>query len=283
VRQQPLPLVSLLLALVVMLACQPASPADDEAEVTSEFTSVTTSGSESSDATSTSTPTSTNGDFIVETDMGMTICSPYEQDCPDGEKCVAAGQNTTFTTFKCVPILGDQQPGEPCTWDGIEAATDDCVLGSYCVDSDWNDGSPDGTCRAYCSASDPPCAAEQTCFYLNVEGPAFCVPHCNPLESTCGVNELCTFTSSEFLCVPPLADIPLGEPCQDARQCAPGLLCVFAMALPSCTGDSCCTSFCDLMAADPCPTQPNTTCVAFYDTDPPAGLESVGLCVEVVP
>lgn len=295
VRQQPLPLVSLLLCIPLavtstLLGCQPASPADDEAEATSEFTSVTSSESESGDATSTSTTTMTstmtsNDDFFVETDMGMTICSPYEQDCPEGEKCVAAGQNTNFTTFKCVPILGDQQPGEACTWDGIEAATDDCVLGSYCVDSNWDDGSPDGTCRAYCSAGDPACPPDQLCFYLNAEGPAFCTPYCNPLAPDCGLNELCTLSSGVLACVPPLGDLALGDTCSDPRQCAAGLLCVFAMALPSCSGDSCCTSYCDLMAADPCATQPGATCVSFYDpeTVPQAGLENLGLCVEVVP
>lgn len=44
-------------------------------------------------------------------------CDPFEQDCPAGQKCAAWSNNASsaWNATRCVPVTGDQQPGEPCT------------------------------------------------------------------------------------------------------------------------------------------------------------------------
>jgi hypothetical protein len=273
---------AILLASTVA-ACNPSNPSSDEAETT---TSSPTDDASESDSTSTSTSTTTatmstsssdDADFVVEPDMPPEPCSAYMQDCPEGEKCVFYGEST-FMWTKCVPILGDKQPGEDCTWDGIEAATDDCALGSFCVDLDWEDGDPSGECRAFCSATDPACEPELFCVVWGEEGPTYCEPRCNPLLQDCEPDEACHYDVYDFRCSPLTEQLPSGAPCVYQQQCDAGQFCVPAVAIPNCEGDSCCSPFCELGQQDACADVPGTTCLPFYDGNAPAGFENIGLC-----
>lgn len=275
---------SLLVALfAAALACGPRLVGSDEADTTSSNSesssaSESTSVSESDSATSPTVTTYTSNSWDWTSDIVSPPCDVHDQDCPEDEKCVFSGEGTTFVETTCVPILGDQQPGEDCTWGGIEVASDDCAVGSFCVDLDWQDGDPAGECQAYCAESEPACAPEQFCVFWGQDGPAFCEERCNPLVQDCKAGHACHFATTDFSCVPIVDARPAGDPCEFAAQCAGGLLCMSAAALPSCVGDSCCTRLCDIQQPDACLDQPGTTCEPFYDGNAVPGLESLGVC-----
>src|SRR5690606_27697788 len=111
---------------------------------------------------------SETGDFVVEPDTFPESCDSFEQNCPSGEKCVPyASSGDLWDATKCVPVLGDQGVGEPCNYDGLAKATDDCDATSIC----WGfaelipDAELVGTCHALCSGSldTPECPPASEC------------------------------------------------------------------------------------------------------------------------
>lgn len=97
-------------------------------------------------------------------------CDPWWQDCPDGDKCVPyASTGTTWDANKCVPILGDGQPGEACKHHGVINATDSCAAASLCWNLELIDGELLGTCTPFCTgtANQPQCAEGQSCLIAN--------------------------------------------------------------------------------------------------------------------
>ncbi|MFV8749929.1 hypothetical protein ACNOYE_05230 [Nannocystaceae bacterium ST9] len=285
----------LLTATFVLIACTARPVAsDDEAGVTtamgeSESSDSSSSDSSSSESESANDPGSTDDShtiFIGDGDIPPDApCDLFMQDCPRGEKCVGydAFGGETWNAEKCVPVLGDQHEGEPCTWDGFSAATDDCDANTGCWNLEQVEGQWTGTCHAFCSGSvdNPLCPEGFSCPISGDPHVAFCVPDCDPLAQDCDEGLGCYWTNFEFSCVFTDQGIPTGEPCGFVNDCAPGNLCAAAETLPSCAGDACCTSFCDLELGDAgCVGQPGSACVAFFEEGmAPNGQTNIGICV----
>jgi hypothetical protein len=278
-----------LFTMTLTLACTSRPLAqDDEAGTTTNPGS--TDGEaidEASEATSASRGTSADADESTtvgpEPDVpAWDDCDPFEQDCPQGEKCVpfALRGESYYGDHKCVPVLGDQAPGEPCTWGGMVEATDDCVAGSIC----WN-VSPDAyECVAQCmgSADMPFCQDGLSCeFYASESDIFLCIDPCDPVVQDCDEGLGCYWANTDFNCIFTAEDIPTGEPCGYLNDCAAGHLCADAAVLPDCAGSACCTQWCNLPDGDAgCVAQPGTVCAAFFEMGMvPAGYEHVGVCV----
>jgi hypothetical protein len=262
------------------IACGPpglGGETNGEDSTTEQGTSVGTESSESSD------PPSESSDFVPgKEDLGPIDCDPYAQDCPIGEKCVPYGSTGgNWDDHKCVAVLGDQAPGEPCTYGGVVEATDDCDETSACWDVHDVDGQPIGTCRSFCLGSEnsPECPDGSLCLHYLVN---LCIPTCDPLVQDCGVGLACFWDGSQFNCIFTTEDLPAGQPCGFINDCAAGLGCLPAAVLPSCEGSACCSDFCDLNLGDgPCEASlPGTVCSPFFEQGmAPPGYDDVGVCI----
>lgn len=277
-----------ILVALAMLACGPPQaglgPSDDESGNSGTQESTSTDGETSTQATTDTTddpPT-----FLPNQDEDMWTkyaCDSVLQDCPAGEKCVPYGSSGgSWDALKCVPVMGDQAPGEPCTWNGIIEGTDDCDETSACWDVMDVDGELIGTCFAFCSGNprDPECSAGSECGYLGQSSIAFCFSQCDPLAQDCGNGLGCFWANGAFQCVFTTQDIPAGEPCGFINDCAAGLGCVTAELFPACAGAACCSPFCDINVGDlQCESLPGTNCVSFFEEGMALpGYEDVGVC-----
>ena len=265
--------------------------------------SSTSGGSASTDASTTSaTATTTDSGGVVtaafsdtecDTDCGDTDCDTdcvepegwcdaFAQDCPDGYKCSAYedAPGSAWNALKCVPIQGDDAPGEPCTaLESPLSGHDSCEEGAMC----WNvdEETLVGTCIPLCGGTpdEPECGEGTTCSVTNDGVLNLCMTECDPLEPDCAENESCTWMSfGAFVCVPKLEELPVGESC-DFQECMTGSVCIDAGYLPTCEGFACCTPLCDTDAADPCAALPGSTCTPWFEEMPPEGLESLGVCL----
>ena len=98
--------------------------------------------SSTSVGTESSASTSDSSTFVpTEQDTPNNHCDPLEQDCPEDEKCVPYSSTGGNWDYKCVPVLGNQAPGQPCTSSGTLESTDDCDETSWCYD---------GECAPFC-------------------------------------------------------------------------------------------------------------------------------------
>ena len=218
-------------------------------------------------------------------------CDPVAQDCAEGEKCVwyvPPGGQLRRDAGRCIAVTGDGQPYEPCTLPtgfgpGI---TDDCGAESYCLEvyGTADHGfcapfvDPGFDCRAYPGANG---AGEN-----GSDFPSACLYYeCHPLvEGSCPEGMQCTFYPAFLygtnMCwfVPPEADLPLGAEC-DFGECGEGELCVPAEWTSGCTGERCCTQWCDLNA--PACDDPTTACELFpvWASDGDPDFEWLGACV----
>lgn len=283
----------LLLTLITSaLACTSTPASDDEATGTStsgatsdeSTTDTATTGSETAVETTTNPGESVEG--VDGFDMTLeATCDVWWQDCPEGEKCVPYSNDGSqnWNDYKCVPVQGDQAPGEPCTSAGIVEATDDCDATSICFDTQEVDGMLVGTCHAQCTGSpaDPMCPDGSSCL-LPAEGTlTLCLPQCDPLAQDCPAGDGCYWTGYDFYCVVAAEPgIPLGQPCGYSNDCEPGNQCLEASFVPGCVDASCCSAYCDLSLGDAeCAAQPGSVCTAFFlEGEVPAGFENVGVC-----
>ena len=218
-------------------------------------------------------------------------CSLFGQDCTAGQKCNAwSNDGGIFPNgAKCVPTMGEAQPGEGCTVEGkFGDGIDNCVEGSICLDLD-NSGK--ATCVAYClgSMKDPTCPeVEDRCAFLFEPTVPLCFPSCDPLAQDCGETDTCVpniaaLGAEFFVCMPRVfEEIPgsYGDACYALSGCDPSFLCIFAENVPGCGGDYCCSTYCDISMPDTCTTfEPTLTCVPWFpegQTTP--GYEDVGVC-----
>ena len=212
-------------------------------------------------------------------------CDIFEQDCAEGEKCVpwVDPDGSYWIGFTCVPVLGDQAVGEPCTLDYADSS-DDCDASSSCYNFELFNGVSSGVCHAFCTGSedDPMCTGSDYCVIGNgYPGPALCFEQCDPLAQDCPGDRGCYWFEPHFSCFF-AGEIAAGEPCEFFGECEPGSICTFAGILSTCEGGYCCTPFC-LVGGGPGPcvgVQPGTECVPFYEQGmAPPGYEDVGVCI----
>jgi hypothetical protein len=251
--------------LLLALACGGSPPASEGSE-----------GSESSTQSDASETNSAESSVMDEPDLPQT-CEPLAQDCPDGQKCVPhQSDGGLYGTNKCVPVLGDGAPGEPCT-PGTAEETDDCDASSVCWYLGESGGVVSGTCQPLCTGSpeQPSCPDGWYCSDYGDDVRYICEWMCDPIAQNCADGEACYGSNTEdFLCLN-AGNRPAGEWCSYTNDCAPGVLC-----LPTCAGESCCTGICDLELGNAqCDAVPGTECVSLYEGQPPAGFENVGICV----
>jgi hypothetical protein len=238
----------------------------------------TTTGNESE----TTGATETGVDFVPPSPDVPPSCDPFVNDCPVGEKCVPySTSGGPFDGNKCVPILGDGQPGDPCTYGGTTEATDDCGADSYCWDAEDVDGALVGTCYAFCtgSADDPMCPEGFICPITGDGTIVLCFPICDPLAQDCDEGLGCYWVGYEFLCSPQTANHETGQPCGYVNDCAPGNTCVDTTDLPACDDFACCAPFCDLSLPDDCDALlPGTSCTPFFEQPTPPN-QDLGVCL----
>jgi hypothetical protein len=292
--------LALTVALLGSTACARDSGSEGStAGTTTSMTSMTTmTSTESGESSETDTETSTtvgdgdgDGDTTNDTNntsgsfyagpspvndfWGISECDSFEQDCPEGEKCVPyASTGETLDANKCLPITGEGEPGDVCTYGGIVVPTDDCGADSHC----WADGDV-GVCREFCQGTpdEPTCPEGFQCLIGGDGSISLCMPTCDPLLQDCDPGSACYWNDVMFTCEETTGNVALGDPCVAIGDCSLGLICASASLLPNCAGDYCCVSYCDLSA--PMCEQPDTECAAFFDGVPPAGYEDVGVCI----
>ena len=270
---------------------------EDPGTTTMPPTGATDTATVTDSAAPTSTETGEMGStltFVPGVDIaayGSPPCSPLEQwGCPEGEKCVPfpGGHEQDHPQYpygedKCVPIIGEGMSGDPCVLSSYLEGQDDCDEDNLCYQIQAVEGALEGVCTPYCSGTpdDPLCAEGSTC-YLDYDGSlAVCLADCSPFEPMCPEGQNCGWNGwSAFGCAVGPAEPTLGQLCdRHIDSCAAREICVGAEQLPSCAGDNCCTELCELEGA-PC-SEPMLSCEPLFEPEfAPAGLETVGLCVE---
>jgi len=276
------------------LACGPSPPAGDGGTTTDPSSSSGPGESEdhsgSEDHSEPGDPTFTTHSFVPPDDIEeLPSCDPFAQDCPEGEKCVPySSTGGNWDANKCVPVLGDREPGEPCHYSDTVEASDDCDATSFCWHVMEVAGELIGTCAPFCTgtADNPQCPEgpgcfDYTCLIAGSSSLNPCVLGCDPLAQDCGEELGCFWANGSFQCVFTTQDIPIGEPCGYINDCAAGNICTEARLLPDCPDDACCTAFCDPAAlVDPCPELlPGTGCVVFEEADASNFQCAVGRCL----
>ncbi|MEX1368259.1 MAG: ribulose phosphate epimerase [Nannocystaceae bacterium] len=237
-------------------------------------------GSDSSDSSD------SGSNFIEDPDGGGAAyeCDPFTQNCPAGQKCMywADDGGSSWNATRCSDVAPDaDELGQPCTVQGNgTSGIDSCELGTMCwdVDPEFNVG----TCVELCtgSESDPSCSDPS--MICAGRGPFLCLPTCCPIEQDCPLGQGCYPVNETFSCAPDASGEQggYGDPCEFINVCDPGLACIDADAVPSCSGSiGCCTTYCEIDEASCSRLDPALECVPWYDegTAPP-GLELIGVC-----
>jgi hypothetical protein len=262
----------------------PGGEAGDENSSSTTDENPTTMGSEDESPT---TMESEDDGFVPHLDGPVVdFCDPFTQDCPNGEKCVPySTTGGSWNANKCVPILGDGQSGEACTYDGTAEATDSCDASSHCWDVLEVDGQAVGTCAPFCKGTpdDPICAEGTSCLIANQGSITLCIATCDPVAQDCPEGLACIWINNGFNCVFTSQEGPQqGDPCDMIASCGPGLACLSAEVLPECAVSACCGKFCWVSDADPDPVcdWEGTECVPYFEPgEEPEGYEDVGVCI----
>lgn len=226
--------------------------------------------------------------FIQDPDGGgvSVECSVFEQDCPEGEKCMpwANDGGNSWNATKCSPVdPNPAQPGDACTVEGSGVSgVDNCDVAAMCWDVDPETN--EGTCVAFCSGteSDPSCDDPATqCSIANEGVLILCLPTCDPLTQDCAEGQACYPFQDGFVCAPDASagDGVFGDPCEFLNACDEGLFCADANTVPGCAGSiGCCSEFCELPDGA-CMGAGQTCEPAFEEGMVPPGYENVGLCL----
>ncbi len=273
-----------------------SSTGADSSSTGAESSSTGAGSSSEGSSTGAAMMESSSGDpsvgFIDPSEGGANECDVWEQDCPDGEKCMPWADNGAggWNALRCTPL--DPAPvavGGVCmVEDSALSGIDNCELGAICwgVDTETNLG----TCLGMCTGSpDAPSCADPTatCSISNEDVLILCLPGCDPLLQDCGPGDVCIANNDAFLCVPDASgeEGVAGDPCEFLNVCDPGLSCLGPDVVPGCLGASgCCSPYCDLGdlgAGADCVTAlgVGVECVPFYAEGlAPPGYEDVGVC-----
>lgn len=274
------------------LACS-GSGGDGGASGTGTGTSGgSTSGAATDSAGTSAGATSAGKEDLPEPDGE---CLLYQQDCTDPAlKCMpwSLEEDRIPDETKCCPMVANpKQIDETCEimdYDG--SCLDDCDEGAFCV-LEQSDALG-GFCHKFCDPGDEStCDADETCkpfFEMIEDAPEvpICMDKCDPLTQDCQrpgwsclPDSPTTAGQSGFICTPPPPQNPgqQGDTCALANDCDIGLTCVPSSRLPECGFLFCCTQFCDLTEADPCPAiDPALECVDWMAPDPQ--WQDVGVC-----
>lgn len=245
-----------------------------------------TSSSDSSPTSSVTSPTSSGAEEgTTGEDPIDGQCDLFEQDCPDGSKCMPTDtdQDGIHDASKCVPLQTlPGVPGDDCEVEGSPASgIDDCGIGSIC----WGvDDDNKGVCVEMCSGSldHPTCSDGLICDISNGANLILCLTTCDPLSPTCPEGKVCIPGDGVFVCDTDASGTKgaYGDECEYLNVCDNGLFCISGDMVPGCLTPGCCTEFCELNAENNCTGAPKQQCVPFYDdlSDAPPGFEDVGLC-----
>lgn len=267
---------------------------DPETEVFEDALEDTTTGMETTGGDTLGE--GTFGDAGLDRDLGAepTECEVGQNDCPPEQKCTAVfGEEAELGSenigYECVPVLGDDLPGQACEVLDQRSGRDSCVEGSFCLsDSDGDNAK----CASYCVGGDAQCGEDEHCVVRGSNDFALCLPSCNPLAVDCADPWVCTEDPGEarWFCQPRLEGQQggYGSACVPLENalCPPGFACVESIAVdaqecldqPNAVG--CCGQLCDTSnpEATPCPS-PREMCLPLYEdggVDPE--LENVGVC-----
>lgn len=218
-------------------------------------------------------------------------CNVLAQNCGDGEKCMPWSNDggPAWNATRCSPLAADPVPlGGACMVEGSAVSgVDECDVGLMCWEVDENNL---GYCEDFCTGdqSSPVCESPDDVCYRNNDGAiALCIPGCDPVLQDCADSHGCWEAGDEWACqldVTGGTALP-GATCAFSPDCNPGLVCLSAEFVSDCASEvGCCTSVCDLTAADPdsvCTAVDQTaTCEPWYVPGfAPAGLDHVGVCV----
>lgn len=196
--------------------------------------------------------------FIVEPDGGAEECDIWNNDCPQGEKCMpwADDGGNSWNATKCTPIAENPgQIGDPCTVVGSAVSgQDDCVEGAMCWAVDA--GTRAGYCIAFCqpNADNATCDDPETVCLLAAESSVpVCLPLCSPFVGDCPTDrEVCVSRGQDFRCEPDASgeEGAWGDPCALVGACDPGLFCASPSQVPGCMTSGCCSEFCDINLGD---------------------------------
>jgi len=230
-------------------------------------------------------PTGDGGAFIYgEPDGGVVgQCDPGLQDCPNpDEKCTAYVSEPGYCCVdanKCVPIIGNKTFGEICE---RTEENDDCDKGFFCM-AKTSGSTGQGVCLEFCVPNAPDqCQFGGACMPFNDGVLPICETECDPLLQDCPEEWGCYAAFDIFVCATPGHEDGEGfdgDECYAIQSCVPGFECVVGDATAGCTGEACCTPFCDVNGdASQCP-EPTEECVPWFEPgQEPPGLDNVGTC-----
>ena len=211
-------------------------------------------------------------------------CDLFTQNCPEGEKCAPySADGGNWNARKCVPVMGDGQPGDPCMA-LVRGASglDDCAKGAMCWEVDLEKL---GHCVEVCSGSEemPECKNDGLCAVSGNSVLAICLSPCDPLGQDCPGGDLCIFVGDSFMCVVDASgdEGQAFDPCEFANACDHGLVCLAPDSAAECDPNAtgCCLPFCDL--SDPAFVCPGVgqACVSLYEEGmAPETFKNVGTC-----
>ena len=299
-------LLSGLLSTALVMACAGDDGKDTAGATNPTGAGTTTSASGSGSDTDTTGMTNTSGgtgattgasgttgdttgetgcSFLDCTTGGTKQCDIWNDDCPEGEKCMPlandGGSAWNATECKTLDPNGGK-PGDECKVEGSGVSgLDTCEKGAMC----WNTNEEGiGYCVAFCYGDEnmPKCEeAGKTCVVANNGVLILCLPGCDPLVQDCPGGDLCLPTVGGYACVLDASgeEGQYGDPCEFANACDPGLVCADAVAVPKCNAGGCCTPYCALSEPNMCPgAGEGQKCEVLYPDNPPVGFEDVGYC-----
>lgn len=238
----------------------------------------------SSSDPSNSDPSNSDPTNFLSEDMGVVgECDIWAENCPNGQKCMPYATNgSSWDAVKCVPVMGNDTPGQSCTVeDSGVSGLDSCVEHAICfgVDAD----TMTGTCVGMCTGSEdnPSCPGDLNCSISNMGVLILCLDGCDPLTDSCASDEVCVLNGGSFVCVIDASGTEgqQNDGCEFLNACDPGLACLDPSSVSTCQQNliGCCTEWCDVNVAGTCAA--GLDCIAaFEEGTAPVGYESIGFC-----
>lgn len=208
-------------------------------------------------------------------------CDIYGQDCPEGQKCTALGNN--WSTLGCVPV--PQFPAKLGAFCAPDGTSDNCEAGTICQYDQMKDNY---FCEPLCGCSEanPTCAENERCVLYNGGILPMCERLCDPLDlGSCEAGEVCIKGEwvNDFFCWPDISNENgiFRDQCKYANACDPGYSCEEAYLVPGGCPEGvefCCTPLC-ILGNPLCPE--GGECIDYFGgfgLEPAQCLEDVGYC-----